>query len=401
MSNLKEAFNSFSESGNALETIWQAVRIARGIGGSSDLHLAAGENIAIRVNGKLEYDDSVTVTRELIDKFITQANTSTRENGVATVVERDGSFTLMHMSGETGPCRIHITNTASGPALAIRLLPSEAPELDQLHFPEQIDRLARTRMGLGILAGPVGAGKSTLLTAAVERINRDRACLIYTLEEGIEYHYKAKRSRFRQIEIGEFGQFRDYPSALRSNLRGDPDVVVVAECRDPESLAAAIDIAEAGRRCLLTFHLESATAFYDRIVGAFPPSQQQNIAVKLASVIQEVVVLRLAERVKPLPNGIGRVPACEILFRRDGLTSALLSPEAALSTEAALKNYIESGADEGMMLMETHLYKLMEAGTISEAAAFDVAIRPDELRKMLERNPVGRSTTKPPTRDEW
>lgn len=399
MSDLKEAFKSFGESGNALETIWKAVRIARDMGGSSDLHLAAGESIAIRVNGKLEYDDSVTVSRDLIDKFIAQADGSTRENGVSAVVERDGSFTLMHTSGETGPVRIHITNTSTGSALAIRLLPEEAPELDDLHFPAAIDRLAKTRMGLGILAGPVGAGKSTLLTAAVERINRDRACLIYTLEEGIEYHYKAKRSRFRQIEIGEFGQFRDYPTALRSNLRGDPDVVVVAECRDPESLAAAIDIAEAGRRCLLTFHLESATAFYDRIVGAFPPNQQQNIAVKLASVIQEVVVLRLAERIKPLPNGIGRVPACEILFRRDGLTTAMLSPDAALSTELALKNYIESGAEDGMMLMERHLYKLMADGIISKSAALDVAIRPDELLKDLERNPIG--TIKSTSRDEW
>lgn len=364
------------ERGNA-EDIINAVKVAREIRGSSDVHIAAKEESTVRIDGEPRpFSPPIAFSRASIEAFVEEA----MDDAVKKELKDNGNASFIYDSEDTGPLRVHVTNTVEGAALAIRLLPNGVPKFERLHLPSAVRRLAETRGGASFVVGPTGSGKSTTLAAVAELINRERACIICTIEEGIEYRFLPARSRFRQVEVGASGQAPNYRTALKGLLRSDPDVVIVAECRDPESLAAMLMIAESGRRTIGTVHADSASALPDRVIGAFPADMQPQVRQQLAGTLQEVVVMRLP----PCASGEGRVPACEVLLRTDGLTTAILKPEEH-STEAALYNIMQSGRTQGMITMEDSLIELWQDNKITEDAAREFAIRKNVLEEKMKR----------------
>lgn len=352
----------------------------RSVSAISDVHLAAKEPITLRINGDLiSVNPERPITNAEVEAFIKDV-LGVKASAVS------GAETVMYESEETGTIRVHITETVDGSALAIRLLPTDPPALSALKMPKPVNDMPEKRRGLACVVGPTGSGKTTLLGAVTNEINNTRGAMVVTIEEGVEFRHKSKKSRIRQIEVGANKQAPTYRDALKNLLRADPDVVIVSECRDPESLEAALMIAEAGRRCIITVHVDSATGIVDRIVGAFPAAAQPQVRVQLAATLTEVVVMRLV----PTKNGKSRVPACEILLRTEGLASAILDPEEQ-STEAALKNLIETGASKGMILMEDSLLDLVAQGVIDLDVAREYAIRPADFEsKYTERSKGGR-----------
>jgi twitching motility protein PilT len=352
----------------------------RSVSAVSDVHIAAKEPITLRINGDLiSVDPERPITAKQIEAFIKD---TLNVNETAAI----GAETVMYESDETGTIRVHITETIDGAALAIRLLPTDPPSLSALNMPKAVNEMPAKRRGLACVVGPTGSGKTTLLGAVTNEINKTRGAMIVTIDEGVEFRHRSDKSRVRQIEVGANKQAPTYRDALKNLLRADPDVVIVSECRDPESLEAALMIAEAGRRCVITVHVDSATGIVDRIVGAFPAEAQPQVRVQLAATLTEVVVMRLV----PTRNGKSRVPACEIMLRTEGLASAILSPNEQ-STEAALKNLIEQGANKGMILMEDSLLDLVADGIVDLEVAREYAIRPSDFEsKYNERNKSGR-----------
>lgn len=366
----------------------------RQVSSVSDLHIAKGEPITLRINGELEnlQGESVAephrITEQEIAAFLRdhlnlELSDDTREHMRALPIRgmtSRGANTWTIDTEETGRLRVHVTFTDAGYAIAIRLLPSEPPALAALGLPPFVNKLPKRTRGLSILAGGTGSGKSTTLAGVIEVINHTVGRIIYMYDDYIEYRFTPDKSRFRQIEIGANGHAPTYVAALEEVLVGDPDIVVISEAREPAALDAAIQIAERGKWCILTTHLERATQVADRFVGAFPPDSQQRIRTSLAATLQDVIVMSLP-RTK---DGKQRVAACEILTRTEGLAQAILDPHE-VSTEAALKNIIQGGANDGMQLMEDALYRLcVDKQMISEEEALEKALRPEELAERLK-----------------
>lgn len=367
---------------DAPEGILDALKSARAHGTRvSDVHLDAGEPMAMRIDGELECPGDQIISTATIKHFVEKIAADGPES---SELQREGSATIIHDEKDTGMLRIFVARTLSGYSLAIRLLPSEPPELEDLGLPEVFNDIVARSSGLSLVCGPTGSGKSHALAAVTQRINRDQAKVVYTLDEGVEFRYKSLRSRIRQLRIGKGMDAETYDRALISLLRGDPDVVVVSECRTPESILACIQLAEMGKRVLTTIHLDAATGVVDRIVGAFRADMQPMVKTSLAAVLADVVVMRLPRRITPTDR-YGRVVATEVLTRADGLTSAILDTTAAESVEAGLKNFITSHDTDatGMHLMEKNLETLVKEKVIDRTQAFDVAIRPKELQDLI------------------
>jgi twitching motility protein PilT len=365
----------------------------RQVSSISDLHIAKGEPITFRVAGDLEeFEATRKITEAEVHAFLKDKlrleldETSAKYSLGRTPPEAKrgmaarGAHTWTIDTPDTGPLRVHVTLTASGYALGIRLLPAGPPALEALGLPASVTKLTRRRRGLTILAGPVGSGKSTTLAGLLEKINSMYARVIFTLDDAIEYRFEAKKSRFRQIEIGSAGQAPSYAMALSDLLQADPDIVVVSEARDPDAVEAAIQIAERGCWCILTTHLDSAPQVADRIIGAFPPAAQDRIKTSLAAVLQDVIVMNLVKT----KNGKDRVVACEVMTRTSGTAQAILKPHE-MSSETALLATIRNGKADGMQTMETALYGLVRRQIITKEVALENAIRKDDLIEMFAR----------------
>jgi twitching motility protein PilT len=365
------------------EQVLDAIQKARQHARISDIHLDKNEPLAVRLDGELIHQETI-ISPGALEEFITEHRPPDHEKQILEC----GSWTSIVSTEETKRLRLTVFSTGNSHVAAIRLLPDAPPTLDELGLPDVFRQIAKRRSGLSILAGPVGVGKSTSLAGVTEEINATQRALVYTIDDAQEYVFKNKRGRVRQIRVGVGGDVPTYAAALASLLRGDPNKIIVSECRTPDAIAAALLLAEAGRHVLLTLHLESATSVVDRIVGAFPAQEQANIRVTLAGTLQDVVYMRLPRRITPTEK-FGRVPACEILMRDDGLSTAILtdagSKAQAESTEAALRNYIRGHREAGMQLLEDHLQTLVEDQIITKEAAYDEAIRPKELETTIGR----------------
>jgi twitching motility protein PilT len=371
------------------EDVVEAIQSARQNERISDIHLDPDATLAIRLDGDFQATDT-RLTRSAIDLFVKAIELDA--NSEAEQLSLRGSYSNIFSSPETGRIRVTILSTAPGKVCAIRLLPERPPTLDELDLPPVFHQIARGRTGLSIVAGPTGVGKSTALAAVTQEVNLRSKRLIYTVDDAMEYVFKEEMSRIRQIRVGRGLDVPTYEAGLSSLLRADPDLIVVSECRTPDSLLAALMLAEAGRRVLITVHIENAARVVDRIVGAFEPAMQPNIRAMIAGVLQEVVYLRLPKRLEPTQR-FGRIPACEILTRTEGLASAILttagSPGSAESTEAALTNLMTSSRDKGMQLIEDDLADKVEKKIISRDEAWEQVIRPDRLESKIGKPESG------------
>jgi len=301
---------------------------------ASDLHLAAGESPRARVDGKLVELD-FPADFDLIEAL--PLNSAARDR-----VARGESVDLGLEVKGTGRVRLHVFRTSTGIAAAIRLLPQLAPSLASLHMPIPLEPLVDLNHGLVLICGATGSGKSTTLAALCQEVLRRRSVVLTTLEDPIEYQLTATASSIlRRREIGR--DVPDFASGIRDALREDPDVVLIGELRDEETIANALTAAETGHLVLASLHSSGAASAIERIVDAFPPQRHEQVRQQLADSLRAVV----AQRLLPRARGSGRIPAIEVLRGNHGVAALIRDGKSA-----QLQTAMQSGKSDGMITLE-------------------------------------------------
>jgi twitching motility protein PilT len=329
--------------------------------GASDLHLKEGEPPVARVGGELRRFEDEGAT-SIHDAFMW-------EEGAEAYLTRGGSLDGAADVPELGRVRLHLYATSTGPAAAIRLLPKAVPSLGSLGLPLPLDDLAMLPNGLVLLCGATGSGKSTTLAAIAQEALRRRSVLLVTLEDPIEYALApSQRSLVRRRWVGR--DVQDFASGLRDALREDPDIILVGEMRDPETIGLALTAAETGHLVLASIHSRSTASAIERIVDSYPPERQRQVRVQLAEALRAIV----AQRLLPRARGGGRVPAVEVLRG----TRAVASLVREGKTEQ-IATALQSGKREGMITLERCLADMVHAGDIRAEDAKAVANDPDSL----------------------
>ncbi|MBE0467725.1 MAG: type IV pilus twitching motility protein PilT [Candidatus Desulforudis sp.] len=341
---------------------------------ASDVHLTPGRVPALRIHGRLlpldapEWDglDVDPALRAVLSAEDVQR--LARENMVDAQwgeLEARGETDYAFQLEELGRFRVNAFRQRTGPALAVRLLETEIPSLRRLGLPAIVAELARKAHGLILVTGPTGSGKSTTLAAVVGQINSERAGHIITLEDPIEYVHRHKRCFIHQREIGaDSGSFA---AALRAALRQDPDVILVGEMRDPETIGTAITAAETGHLVLATLHTSSAAETVDRIIDVFPPHQQQQVRTQLSTVLQGIV----AQQLIPRADGRGRVLAAEVLVAAPAVRNLIREGKTH-----QIPAQLQTGARHGMQTLDTTLRHLFRAGLIGREEVLSRAADP-------------------------
>ncbi len=333
---------------------------------ASDVHLFTGEAPSLRIDGSLR------VLREVgpvdVDELFAGRLGEPERAAIA-----GGRSVDLALETPEGRFRLNLYRASNRLAAAIRVLPPGAPALAELHFPVPIDDLVDFPHGLVIVCGPTGSGKSATLAALAEEAVRRRAGLLISLEDPVEYAIRGDRGLVRQRQIGV--DVRDFPTGLRDALREDPDILLIGEMRDPETISLALTAAETGHLVLTSLHSRSAASSIERIVDSYPPERQQQIRVQLADALRAVVSQRLVPRAK----GSGRVPAVELL--RGNHTVAALIREGKT---AQIATVMQSSKKDGMLPLERCLADLVRSGQIDRAQAIAVANDPGSLASYLQ-----------------
>ena len=335
---------------------------------ASDLHLTADLAPMFRINGKLKSvseeklskDDLRSFSKELLgnkfEKYI--------ENG-----EIDSSYSLEGV----GRFRVNVFRQLESDAIAIRSITLDVPTLEELNHPNIIKELVAKRRGLILVTGPTGSGKSTTLAAMINEINSTRSENIITLEDPIEYIHKHKKSIINQREIGR--DSKSYKSALKAALREDPDVILIGEMRDLETISIAITAAETGHLVLSTLHTIGATQTIDRIIDVFPPYQQQQIRVQLASVLQGVISQQLIETI----DNNNRVAAFETMIINPAIQNQIREGKTH-----QIQSVIQTGSKFGMKTMDMYLVDLINLGIIDKEVAITYALDKEMINRMMK-----------------
>lgn len=336
---------------------------------ASDLHLSVGFQPTLRINGELvSIPGEQPVTAEQITSLITPLLSNLQREILNKAYEIDFSFDF---EGKAR-FRVNVYRQRGYPAVALRLIPFQIPELETLGFPPVVTKITQLKQGFILVTGPTGHGKSTTLASVINKINKERAVHVVTIEDPIEYVYPVSRSLIDQREM--YRDTRSWGNALRSALREDPDVVLVGEMRDLETISSAMTIAETGHLVLATLHTNSAAQSVDRIIDVFSQEQQPQIRLQLASTLEAIISLRLVPTIEP-----GRVLACEILFAIPSVRNVIREGKSHL-----IDNIIETSAEYGMQILEKSLSDFVKAGKISEETALRYTERPELLNKLLK-----------------
>lgn len=336
---------------------------------ASDLHLSVGFPPLLRIHGDLfPVPDEIPITPGQIDSLIQPLVSDIQQNIYKQVFELDFSFEFESKAR----FRVNLYRQQGHPAAALRLIPFHIPEVEELGLPSVVSRLIDLKQGFILVTGPTGHGKSTTLASFINRINKTRAVHVITVEDPIEYVYPPGKSLIEQREM--YSDTRSWGNALRSALREDPDVVLIGEMRDLETISSAMTIAETGHLVFATLHTNSATQSVDRIIDVFPEIQQPQIRLQLASTLEAILSLRLVPTIEP-----GRVLASEILFATPAVRNIVREAKTYL-----IDNIIETSAELGMQTLEHSLANLVKGGKISQEVALRFALRPELLSKLLK-----------------
>lgn len=339
--------------------------------GASDLHIVPNHYPAIRVNGELiQLKTLALITSQISQSMLFSILREPQKEELTLNREIDLSYNI-----EDYRFRVNMYFVKSMLAADFRLIPMKIKTIEELGLPPILHNFTHLRQGFILFTGPTGEGKSTSLAALINEINRNSSQHILTIEDPIEYVYGEGKSLISQREIGS--DTHSWNISLRSALREDPDVVLIGEMRDHETMQAALTIAETGHLVFSTIHTNSAGQTIDRIIDVFPPHQQNQIRVQLSMTLKAIVSQRL------IPNlaGNGRLPVCEVLLNNAAIASIIRDGKIHL-----IDNVIQTSADQGMFLLETHLYHLFIGGKISKETALSYAIRPKEIEKFLQTN---------------
>lgn len=335
--------------------------------GASDLHLTVGLAPTVRKNGTLEKvgDHKLTPSelREFAKEILAEKYAEYNEVG-----EIDTSYSISGI----GRFRVNIFKQRNSDAIAIRVIALKIPTLDELKHPKVIKEILKKQRGLVLVTGPTGSGKSTTLAAIINEINNTREAHIITLEDPIEYLHKHNKSIINQREIGK--DSRTYESALKAILREDPDVILVGEMRDLETISIALTAAETGHLVFSTLHTIGAAKTIDRIIDVFPPHQQQQIRIQLAAVLQGVISKQLV----PTQKNNGRVAALEIMVTTPGIQN-LIREGKTYQIESA----IQTGGKYGMKTMDMALAELYKTGQIDLDTALSYSVDRETLKRII------------------
>ena len=335
---------------------------------ASDLHIQVGLAPILRVDGKL---GPVPGTEVLNDEAVEALIFSILDEDQKQILLKDKEFDFSFAYGDLGRFRVNAFHERGNLAAALRLIPNELLSIEQLQLPQIVNKFAEFPRGLVLVTGPTGSGKSTTLAALVDKINRERAHHIVTIEDPIEFTHKSKKSVVVQREV-HYDTY-SFSAALRSSLREDPDVVLIGEMRDLETIAAAITIAETGHLVFATLHTNSSSQSIDRMVDVFPPHQQPQIRAQLANILMSIVSQRLVPSI-----GGGRVAAAEILVATPAVRNIIREGKSH-----QLEAVIQTGAEFGMQSMDKTLVSLVQKGTITYDEARNYAVDMDELDRMM------------------
>jgi twitching motility protein PilT len=337
---------------------------------ASDLHILVGVPPMVRVDGVLfPVPNREILDRTATEKLILDLVDEEQKEILLVNKEIDFSYNL----NDFARFRINAYYQRGSLAAALRLLPLQIPEVEELGLPEICHLFAKLRQGFILFTGPTGHGKSTSLAAIINEINDTRMAHIITIEDPIEYVFKQNKSIISQRELRD--DTHSWSVALRSCLREDPDVIMIGEMRDYETIAAALTMAETGHLVFATLHTNSAAQTVDRVVDVFPEQQQAQVRLQLAQTLESIV----SQRLLPAIDG-GRVPATEILVASSAVKTAIREGKSHL-----IDNIIRTSAEMGMVALETDLARLVSQGIVSLEVAKAYALRPDELDRLVKR----------------
>ncbi|HSX42142.1 MAG TPA: type IV pilus twitching motility protein PilT [Candidatus Saccharimonadales bacterium] len=334
---------------------------------ASDLHITVGTPPILRVDGRLlALTDQGVLTAETAERLLSSIMTPEQTERLTTRRELDFSFGYQKMRFRT-----NAFYQKGNIGAALRLIPVAIKTMEQLGVPPILERFAEPSQGFVIITGPTGHGKSTTLAALVEHINQTRAEHIITIEDPIEYVFEHQKSIVVQREVGV--DTNSFSRALRSALREDPNVVLVGEMRDLETIEAALTLAETGHLVFTTLHTNSAAQTADRIIDVFPPHQQMQVRMQLANVLLGVVSQRLLPKVQG-----GRVLATEIMVANSAVRNTIREGKTH-----QLPNIIQTSASEGMIALDKVLAELVSRGEITIDTALAWAIDPKAFKMMV------------------
>lgn len=335
---------------------------------ASDLHLVAGYPAELRVDGELVPIDRTVLTGEVISNLVLPLLSDEQKKALEQNRELDLSYGF-----GIGRFRINVYYQKAAMAAALRLIPLKIRSIDELNLPTICHTFTTLKQGFVLVTGPTGHGKSTTIAAIIEEINLKVGGHILTIEDPIEYIYSTGKGLISQREVG--GDTYSWNNALRAALREDPNVVLVGEMRDYETIAAALTIAETGHLVFATLHTNSAAQTMDRIVDVFPENQQAQVALQLSNTLEAVI----SQRLLPGASG-GRVPGTELLVATTAVRSIVRDRKSHL-----LDNVIQTSADLGMMTMDMSLANLVQTGKVVMETALQYAANPDYLRELIKK----------------
>lgn len=336
---------------------------------ASDLHLIAGMPPTVRVNGSLfpvsgEEILAPARSHDMALQLLTPENLKRFEE------KKEIDFSYQY--ADKARFRINVYTQKDTTAVSMRLIPLKIKSIDELGLPQICHSMVSEHAGLILVTGPTGTGKSSTLAAIIEEINQTRGEHILTIEDPIEFVYTPAKSLISQREIGQ--DTLTWPNALRSSLREDPNVVLVGEMRDLETISAALTVAETGHLVFATLHTNSGPETIDRIIDVFPEFQQSQVRQQLASTLRAV----LSQRLIPTTDGKRRVPAMEVLINTPAAANLIRE-----SKTFQLDNVMQTSGNLGMVMLESNLVQLLNGGVISLEEARKNSIRPEEFDRLL------------------
>ncbi|MEC8915961.1 MAG: type IV pilus twitching motility protein PilT [Candidatus Neomarinimicrobiota bacterium] len=329
--------------------------------GASDLHLSVGSVPMVRINGTMKpldmdpllEDDMESIIPQVMDEDQIQVFQEKKEIDFSASLDGKGRF------------RVNFFNQVKGLAGVFRTIPEVVKDSEELGIPPVLMNLALLDRGLVLLTGPTGSGKSTTLAAMVDHINIKRKCHIITIEDPVEYYHHTKESLINQRELG--ANTHSFANAMRAALREDPDVILVGEMRDLETISLALTAAETGHLVLSTLHTSSAVKTIDRIIDIFPPGQKGQIRSMLSESLEAVI----AQKLLPTKDGKSRVPACEVMIATTAIRNLIREDRIY-----QIPSIIQSGGVEGMQSLDQDLQRLVTQGSIERKTAKGIAENP-------------------------
>ena len=336
---------------------------------ASDLHLQYGLPPILRIDGALV---PIAGLPPLNSDMLQSIIFATLDEEQKSIYLKDKEFDYSFAFGDIARFRVNAFHERGKMAASFRLIPNEIKPIDELGMPNVVSTFADYPRGLVLVTGPTGSGKSTTLAALIHKINQEKSVHIITIEDPIEFTHTSNHAVIVQREV-HYDTF-SFSAALRSALREDPDVVLIGEMRDLETIQAAITIAETGHLVFATLHTNSAAQSVDRMVDVFPAHQQPQIRAQLASMLQAICSQRLVPAI-----GGGRVVAAEIMVANSAVRSLIREGKTF-----QLDNVIQTGADQGMQTMDHDLARLVQGGVITYESACDYAVDLNELNRYVK-----------------